>query len=117
MQRYQNFRRSVDNLREALDVTAPSKLERCYELAWKTVQDYLREQGIRDVVGPKAVIQQAFAEGILSDGDAWAALHRARNESSHLYDETTAREIEQQIRVRFFDLLTALEQRLRNVLG
>ena len=52
MQRYQNFRRSVDNLREALDVTAPSKLERCYELAWKTVQDYLREQGIRDVVGP-----------------------------------------------------------------
>jgi hypothetical protein len=44
----------VDNLLEALEVTTPSKLERqgiiksfelCYELAWKTLQDYLKELG------------------------------------------------------------------------
>ncbi|MFA7565609.1 MAG: nucleotidyltransferase substrate binding protein [Alkalispirochaeta sp.] len=53
-QRYANFSRSVDNLLEALEVTTPSKLERqgiiksfelCYELAWKTLQDYLKELG------------------------------------------------------------------------
>lgn len=64
----------------------PNKLERqgiiraselCYELAWKTLQDYLREIGYVDVAGPKPVIRYAFETGVISDGEVWAAMHRS----------------------------------------
>jgi len=121
-QRYANFARSITNLEEALTVASPSKLERqgiikafelCYELAWKTLQDYLREQGVTDAVGPKAVIRRAFQDGLITDGDGWGAMHQARNESAHLYDEARAAEIETSIRDTFASLLYDLGARLK----
>lgn len=126
IQRYANYTRSVANLRDALQVKDPSKLEQqgivkafelCYELAWKTLQDYLRELGIDDAVGPKAVIRRAFGEGILQDGDGWGAMHQARNESSHIYDESIARSIAGEIRESFFGLLTELDDRLQEYMS
>ena len=120
-QRYANFSRSVDNLLEALEVTTPSKLERqgiiksfelCYELAWKTLQDYLKELGMNDVIGPKAVIRTSFQEGLLSNGDTWRDMHQARSESAHLYDKIRAETIEKQIRNTFVGLLVAVRDRL-----
>ena len=116
-QRYANFSRSVANLRDAVAVEHPSKLERqgiikafelCYELAWKTLQDYLRELGFDDAVGPKAVIRRAFQEGVISNGDGWSDMHRGRNESAHLYDEAVATDVERRIRVTFVSLLADL---------
>jgi nucleotidyltransferase substrate binding protein (TIGR01987 family) len=87
-QRFVNFRSSVADLREALGTEEPNKLERlgiirifelCYELAWKTLKDYLREIGYVDVAGPKAVIRHAFEAGLISDGELWAQMHRARS--------------------------------------
>lgn len=122
IQRYANYTRSVANLRDALQVKDPSKLEQqgivkafelCYELAWKTLQDYLRELGIDDAVGPKAVVRRAFGEGILQDGDGWGAMHQARNESSHIYDESKAHSIVEHVRDSYFDLLTRLDDHFR----
>jgi hypothetical protein len=38
------------------------------ELAWKTLQDKLYEEGYVDIKGPKPVIKQAFHDGIIKDG-------------------------------------------------
>ena len=120
-QRYANFSRSVDNLLEAIEVIEPSKLERqgiikafelCYELAWKTLQDYLKELGMNDIVGPKPVIQTAFQEGLVTDGDVWKDMHHARNESAHLYNPERAESIETEIRSRFTPQLVEVRKRL-----
>lgn len=116
-QRYHNFRRSVLNLQEAVETEHPSKLERqgiikafelCYELAWKTLQDYLAHLGYEAIVGPKPVIRRAFEAGLVHDGELWARMHRARNESTHLYSEGKAVELETEVRSEYVGALSAL---------
>lgn len=122
-QRYRNYERSLVNLREALETVNPSRLEKqgtvkafelAYELAWKTLQDYLRETGITDAVGPKGVIRRAFHEGIISGGDDWNEMHIARNRAVHLYDEERADQIVAQIRQTFIVCFEALNETLRD---
>lgn len=124
-QRYRNYQRSLANLRDALETTDPSRLEKqgtvkafelVYELAWKTLQDYLKETGITDAVGPKGVIRRAFHEGIISDGDAWNEMHIARNHAVHLYDEERADQIVAQIRETFIARFEALDKTLQDAL-
>lgn len=116
-QRFANFRSSVTNLREALETAEPNKLERqgiikafelCYELAWKMLQDYLREIGYVDVAGPKPVIRHAFEAGLIGDGEIWARMHRARNESTHVYNQDKAQELESEIREGYLEPLSRL---------
>lgn len=122
IQRYANYRKSVVNLDEAPAMTQPTKLERqgqvksfelCFELAWKTIRDYLVELGFTDIAGPRPVIRRAFQEGVITDGEGWALMQQAQNESVQLYDEDHARSLETQIRSRFADLLRDLDTRLR----
>ncbi len=121
-QRFSNFDKSLANLREALNTANPNKLEQqgiikafelCYELAWKTLQDYLAEIGFEGAVGPKPVIRQAFEAGIIHDGEAWAQMHQARNESAHVYNEENARALEAEVRQTYAPLLRRLGDTLR----
>ena len=120
-QRHENFKKSVANLSEALSTTAPNKLEKqgiikafelAYELAWKTLQDYLAALGYGDVVGPKPVIRRAFESGVISNGDLWNEMHQARNESAHIYDEQKADNLEGRIRQDFILPLSKLADSL-----
>ena len=86
-QRYESFRRSVENLQEALSTEQPNKLER---------------QGII----------KAFEAGLLQDGELWRAIHRARNESAQVYNEDTARDLERRIRRDYTPALETLRTEL-----
>ena len=81
IQRFQNFDRAFLLLRSALEergLEQMSELEKegliqrfeySYELAWKTMKDYLEEQGtIINPVTPRNVIKEAFSAQIIADG-------------------------------------------------
>ena len=87
--------------------------EYTYELAWKTLQDLLRELGYQDIAGPRTVIERAFGNGILLDGDAWMRMFKDRNLTSHTYDEATAKEIIEHIRGEYLALFQGLRRTLR----
>lgn len=97
-QRFQSFDRGLILLREALKggIGELNQLERegviqrfeyCFELAWKTVKDYLEYSGIviREA-SPRRVIKEAFAAGIIDDGRVWIEMLDHRNLLSHTYD-------------------------------
>jgi nucleotidyltransferase substrate binding protein (TIGR01987 family) len=97
-QRFQSFDRGLILLREALEegIGELNQLEKegviqrfeyCFELAWKTVKDYLEYSGIviREP-SPRRVIKEAFAAGIIADGQVWIAMLDHRNLLSHTYD-------------------------------
>ena len=103
-EKYGQFSAAVKRLREALDDyrTTPlssvrdgviQRFEFCTELAWKTMREYLIDQGYAELNSPKAVIRQAFAYGMIGDADGWVKLLTDRNLTSHVYDEATAEEI------------------------
>ena len=64
--------------------------EHTLELAWKTLKDYLEEQGFTDITSPKKVIRTAFANGYVKDGELWLEALDDRNLVTHDYDEDVA---------------------------
>lgn len=88
------------------------RFEFCAELAWKTLREYLLDQGYTEINSPKSVMKQAFADGILDHEDGWLQLLDARNETSHIYDEATATSVFANIRTVYDPLLQDLIQKL-----
>jgi nucleotidyltransferase substrate binding protein (TIGR01987 family) len=99
-QRLQNFDRACKLLSEAL-ASGPSALsmlekegviqrfEYSFELAWKTIKDYLEDGGlIVSPVTPRQVLKDAFAAKILADGQVWINMLDNRNLLSHTYDSS-----------------------------
>ncbi|MBC8155062.1 MAG: nucleotidyltransferase substrate binding protein [Bacteroidetes bacterium] len=119
-QRFVNFKKALAQLNRFIDKGELNEFEEqglikafeyTYELAWKTLQDFLRDKGYNDIAGPKPIIDQAFQDGYI-DGLAWARMHKSRNLTSHTYNEETADEITSAIRAEYVRLLNAIADRL-----
>ena len=120
-QRYSNYQKALsqlerfvqdDELNEMEEQGLIKAFEYTFELAWKTLQDFLKEKGYVGIVGPRPVIEQSFQDGYISDGTGWLRMLTARNLSSHTYDEETAKEIIGGIKSVFIILLKDLKIRL-----
>ncbi len=85
-----------------------------HELAWNTLKDFLEARGANGLYGSRDVTREAFAKGLIADGDEWMAMIAARNRSSHTYNEKTANEIAAAILAsfvpRFATLLAKLQE-------
>lgn len=78
-QRYNNFKDALIFLKESTAKERLSELEKAgviqsfeftFELAWKTMKDYLNEKGV-NVIYPKDVIKEAFQSELIINGDVW----------------------------------------------
>jgi len=78
------WKQRFDNLQRAYEFT--------FELSWKTLKDFLAYNGI-DAKLPRDVLKQAFATGLIRDGQLWIDMLKERNLMAHTYDD--AREIVQ----------------------
>ncbi|MFH1715746.1 MAG: nucleotidyltransferase substrate binding protein [Planctomycetota bacterium] len=118
-QRFENFESAFLLLKEAFekDLAEMSDLEKegvvqrfeyTFELAWKTLKDYLVYSGIVfDQITPRRVIKEAFTARIIEDGQIWIDMLEQRNLMSHTYDKETFDGVIRNISQRYF---TALEQ-------
>ena len=120
-QRFQNFERSFQQLEVALKIPHRSDIERAgmiqyfeltFELAWKTLKDYLESQGYQ-VTTPRETLKQAFQVNLLKDGHSWMEALDDRNLTAHTYDESTAIKVEQLIEKKYFPLLKQLYDTLK----
>lgn len=93
-------------MQSSLKVENPSQLERAgiiqfyemaFELAWKTLKDYLTELGY-EISSPRQAIKQGFQSNILTDGHTWIKALEDRNLTVHTHDEKKAIEVENDIR-------------------
>ena len=114
-EKYNYLKEAVKRLREALDDYkkypldsvrdgAIQRFEFCTELAWKTMREYLLDQGYTNINSPKEVIKQAFAFGMIEDSKVWLELLNDRIFASHVYDEATARAIFDRIESQYLPL-------------
>lgn len=99
-QRFQNFEAAYRLLEEAMadgganlsDLEKEGVVQRfeyTYELAWKTLKDYLENSGLVIApVTPKQVIKEAFAAKLLESGEVWVRMLDHRNLLSHTYDRS-----------------------------
>jgi len=95
-QRFINFEKAFLQLKEAieqfdkLDDLAKEGLvqrfEYTFELAWKTIKDYLESEGIVSQF-PREVLKQGFHVNVLNNGEVWIDMLEKRNLLAHTYDQ------------------------------
>lgn len=115
-QRFENFEKAFKKLEEAMNEGELNELERngfiqryefTIELAWKTLKDFLQEEGFK-LKSPKDVVRQAFQSGYLDDGQVWIDALDIRNKLSHDYNQEYSEEAEQLIRNDIFPAIVHL---------
>ena len=123
--RFDNFSRAYVLLREAIDesLTRPltqlehegiiQRFEYTLELAWKTMKDYLESQNvILEQITPRAVIKEAFAAKLITEGQVWMDALDARNKMAHTYNFSRFEQVIQDIQKHYLAVIEALYFRL-----
>jgi nucleotidyltransferase substrate binding protein (TIGR01987 family) len=125
-QRFQNFSKALALLREPFTREASSlsdlekegivqRFEITFELAWKTLKDYLVFNGVTfQQITPRNVIKQGFSSKVISDGQLWIDMLDRRNLLAHIYDESLLDETVSLVATKF---LPAFEQLLGLLAG
>lgn len=120
-QRFQNFEKVFLNLEKALSKSSVSELERAgliklyeltFELAWKTLKDYLEDKAI-PVKYPRDTIKEAFKYELVEDGELWLEMLGNRNLMVHTYDESRAKLAHKLIADKYFKALKQVIEKLR----
>jgi nucleotidyltransferase substrate binding protein (TIGR01987 family) len=123
-ERKEDLKKATNKLNEALkeevtDLEIDGILHRfefTFELAWKTMKDCLEDQGIVGKIGsPREIIKEAFAAGLIENGEIWMDMMISRNELSHLYDEEASREIFDDIKEKYILEINKLVKKLDTI--
>lgn len=77
----------VSNLNQLEKEGLVQRFEYTFELAWKTIKDYLEASGIPLTIStPREVLKEAYAANIIANGSLWLQMLDHRNLLSHTYD-------------------------------
>ena len=116
IQSYENFKKAFYKLKEFVDTDNGSEKDRgaiinayqyTFELFWKTLQKYLKQQELLDELGPGSVIRTAFQYNIIQDGETYMYMLKDRNLVTYTYKEDVAEEIHNRIKEEY---ITELEK-------
>jgi nucleotidyltransferase substrate binding protein (TIGR01987 family) len=127
-QRFANFCKALARLSDAvaLEQERPlSDLEKqgviqafefTHELAWNTLKDFLVSRGNTEpIYGSRDATREAFAAGLIENGECWMEMILDRNRSSHTYDPQTAEAVYQAATKRYHPEFLALQKKLTDL--
>lgn len=94
----EQYNRALDRLHEVValdetDIIRDSMIQRfefTYELAWKCMFYWLREQGESVLEMQRPILQAAFRCELIVDPKVWEDIKEQRDETSHTYNEAKA---------------------------
>ena len=121
-QRFQNFEKAFLFLQRATRISTLDELQQAgliqsfeftFELAWKTLKDYLEAMGFL-LKFPREVIKQAFQSELIKDGALWLEMLEKRNELTHTYDEIQTKKAVQLICEHYFLAVQQVYETLQN---
>jgi len=100
IQRFENYKKAIKQFNDAIELSQERELsllekqgliqafEFTHELAWNLLKDYLEYQGYQDIRGSRDAIKKALSVDLIEDGEVWIQTIKARNITSHAYDES-----------------------------
>lgn len=123
-ERLDDYKKALVKLEEAIqekesEIVIDGVLHRfefTFELAWKTMKDVLEYQGIITKLGsPREIIQIAFKQNLINDGEIWIEIMLSRNSLAHIYDEITSRKIYNDIKEKYIKQFNSLREKLEKI--
>ena len=127
-QRFANYRRALQQLRDAVLLSQERRLseleqqgliqgfEFVHELAWNVIKDFFEYQGNSAIMGSRDATREAFKRNLIVDGEGWMDMIVSRNKSSHTYNEATADEIADKTVLHYFKLFEDFEARMNGII-
>lgn len=121
------FKNAIKRLEEVIEISTQRPLnsfendslikrfEFTYEMAWKLMMSYEKENGITELVGSKDVVRRAFAMSLIDNGEAWLEMIDDRNKTSHLYDEEMAEDVIDDILHTYYPLFLELQRKMEEI--
>ncbi len=123
-QRFSNYKKALEQLQKFIDKGALSELEEqglikafeyTFELAWNVMKDYYEYQGVANIQGSRDAMRMAFKRGLIKDGENWMKMIESRINTSHTYNEATAREISNLTTNIYYPLFVEFEATMENI--
>lgn len=122
-QRFQNYQKSVAYLKSEVEQYRDTNIdvikkgiiqsfEITHELAWKLMQDILKNEGETDILGSKSATRLAFQRGLIRDGEIWLEMIKSRNLTVHTYDNQMLGNEFHKIVEQYLPLFVAFEDRI-----
>jgi nucleotidyltransferase substrate binding protein (TIGR01987 family) len=125
IQRFSNYKKALDKLSKFMALGALNEFEeqgliQCfeynYELAWNMLKDFYEAQGESSIQGSRDAIRLAFSRGLIENGEIWMQMVKSRTLTSHTYNESTAKEVVEAIKLNYYSeflqLRVILEKKL-----
>lgn len=115
---FNSFGKSLQRLEEVLKRektvesrdSAIKRFEFTVELAWKSIQKFLREEEII-CRSPKECLREAFKFGLVRDDPQWINMFEDRNLTAHTYDEEVAADVYSRL-PEYLGILENLKEKL-----
>ena len=90
---FARFQEGLNTAQDQLEIDGVlQRFEFTFELAWKTIQEYAKYQGII-VSSPRESFRVAGDLGLIDRVDTWLEYLEERNKTTHIYDAKMAKEI------------------------
>lgn len=121
MKKYENFCKSLSNLKEGAELNEPYTIveqtgiaalfEICFEQSWKLMKLIIEEHGRYDekIGSPRAIIKLAYQCGLIENSESWLEMLEARNILAHTYSDEQALSIIRRLEPEFIPLFDALK--------
>ena len=91
------------------------RFEFTYEMAWKLMMSYEKDNGISQIQGSRDVVRYAVGLTLIDNGEAWLDMIDARNQTSHLYDEDSVIDIIDDIVHTYYPLFKVFESQMTDI--
>ncbi len=137
-QRFANYNRAIAKLQEIIDALdsdwdeenfndisfslseleiegAIQRFEYTHELAWNVMKDYLVYQGNTKIGGSRDATREAFKINLITDAQVWMNMIKSRNQTSHTYNEDTAKEIFVAIINDYYPLFKKFQNKMKEL--
>ncbi len=98
---------------DVIQIALIQAFEFTFEIAWKTMKDFLEYEGYSAVGNSKQTVRVAFQAGLITDVEGWMAAIARRNMTSHVYNAVVLQETIDFIRGEFKPLVQALHSELK----
>lgn len=127
-QRFENYQKALKQLTIIVNLIGdkePSEIEqisliKCFELtfelAWKTMKDFLTYKGVaKQMIGSRDAIRCALQEDLIVNGQDWINMIDDRNLAAHAYDESKAKAISKKILDIYFAEFIAFKTKMETM--
>ena len=127
LERLSTFKNAIARMAEVVELSKQRTLnqferdslikrfEFTYEMAWKLMMSFEKENGVTELLGSKDVVRTAFSMSLIDNGEAWLEMIDDRNKTSHLYDEEMAADIIDDIIHTYNPLFVELQNKMDEI--